>query len=230
MRMCLLHVGLPAVTVLGVADLGIGQVVVHVETVVTARPVCLRCGTEVRVKDRDPVELVDLPVFGRQSRLVWSKRRWACPAACGAPSWTEQDPAIGASRLVLTDRAGRWVTEQVGRHGRTVSEVAADLGCCWHTVNDAVVAYGTVLIDDEARIGTVTALGLDETLFGRIGRFRRKQWSTSIVDVGAGRLLDVIEGRDAAPACAWLAARGPGLAGPDRPRHVGHVRPVPEGV
>ncbi len=198
MRMCELLVGLPDVNVLAVADLGIGQVTVHVETVLAGRPRCPRCATVATVKDRDPVELVDLPVFGRRARLVWSKRRWRCPTACGAASWTEHAPAIAASRLVLTDRAGRWVTEQVGRHGRTVAEVAADLGCCWHTVNDAVNAYGRPLLGDPARIGIVTALGLDETLFGRRGRFKTKQWSTSIVDVRAGRLLDVIEGRNAA--------------------------------
>jgi hypothetical protein len=32
------------------------------------------------------------------------------------------------------------VTVQVGRHGRSVTEVADDLQCDWHTVNDAVVA------------------------------------------------------------------------------------------
>jgi transposase len=55
----------------------------------------------------------------------------------------------------------------------------------------------------------VTALGLDETLFGKRGKWRIKQWSTSIVDVRGGRLLDVVEGQDAAPACAWLANRDP---------------------
>jgi hypothetical protein len=25
------------------------------------------------------VELVDLPAFGRSTRLAWHKRRWACP-------------------------------------------------------------------------------------------------------------------------------------------------------
>ena len=52
-----------------------------------------------------------------------------------------------------------------------------------------------------------TALGLDEMLFARLGRWRTQAWSTSIVDVGAGQLLDVIEGRSAAGACAWLAER-----------------------
>ena len=48
----------------------------------------------------------------------------------------------------MTDRAGRWVTVQVGRYGRSVTEVAGELGCAWHTVNDAVIAYGDALVDD----------------------------------------------------------------------------------
>jgi transposase len=122
-------------------------------------------------------------------------------------SWTEDVPAIAASRLAMTDRAGRWVTEQMGRHGRTVNEVAGELGCDWHTINDTVVAYGSALIDDPDRIGEPTALGLDETLFARIGKWRHQQWSTSIVDVGAGRLLDVVEGRTSLEPSRWLAAR-----------------------
>jgi hypothetical protein len=162
------------------------------------------------VKDRAAVPLVDLPVFGRQARLVWRKRRWCCPnRSCAVASWTELAPSIASPRLGLTGRAGRWATFQVGRHCRTVSEVAADPGCDWHTVNDAVIAYGAKLVDDPDRIGQVTALGLDETLFGKRGKWRIKQWSTSIVDVRGGQLLDVVEGRDAAPACAWLANRDP---------------------
>ncbi|MFZ0491867.1 MAG: hypothetical protein WAM81_01570, partial [Acidimicrobiia bacterium] len=35
-----------------------------------------------------------------------------------------------------------------------------ELGRDWHTVNDAVIAYGQALIDDDSdRIGEVTALG-----------------------------------------------------------------------
>lgn len=161
------------------------------------------------IKDRPSVELVDLPCFGRAVRLVWRKRRWSCPdAACATGSWTEDVPAIAARRLVMTDRAGRWVTEQVGRHGRTVNEVAGELGCDWHTVNDTVIAYGTALVDDDPdRIGTPTALGLDETLFVRVGARHRQAWSTSIVDVRAGKLLDVVPGRSALEPCRWLEAR-----------------------
>ena len=39
-----------------------------------------------------------------------------------------------------------------------MSEVAVELGCDWHTVNDAVIAYGTALVDGPARIGQPIAL------------------------------------------------------------------------
>src|SRR6266540_2375462 len=45
------------------------------------------------------------------------------------------------------------------------------MGCDWHTVMAAVVAVGEPLIEDPARIGPVSALGLDEALFAREGRF-----------------------------------------------------------
>jgi transposase len=145
------------------------------------------------------------PVFGRPARLVWRKQRWRCPTC--SRSWTEQQPAIASTRCALTTRAARWATQQVGRHGRTVAEMADDLGCDWHTVMDAVTLYGEPLIDDPARFGAVTAIGLDENLFARQGTFRTQRWSTQIVDVRRGQLLDVVPGRDSAEPCRWLAAR-----------------------
>lgn len=207
-RMCGLLVGLPDVNVLAVVDVAGEPLRVHVEAR-EPRPACPSCAGEVVVKDRPPVELVDLAVFGRRARLIWRKHRWSCPSvSCPTRSWTGEHPAIAAPRLGMTDRAGRWVTEQVGRHGRTVNEIALELGCDWHTINDTVVAYGTALIEDPNRIGEPTALGLDETLFARVGKRRRQSWSTSIVDVEAGRLLDVVPGRSAAEPCRWLAERG----------------------
>ena len=124
-------------TVLGVVDLLPSvPLVVHVETALEDVDSCEGCGTRARIKDRDPVALIDLPCFGRRSRLLWRKRRWCCPnPLCPMGSWTETDPSIAAPRLRLTDRAARWATFQVGCHGRTVSEVAADLGCDSHTAN-----------------------------------------------------------------------------------------------
>jgi len=90
-------------------------------------------------------------------------------------TFVEVDEPIAVGRAGITDRAGRWATVQVGRHGRSVSEVADDLGCNWHTVMDAVTLYGRPLIDDPAQIGQVTAVGLDEVLFGRYDPLRHRQ-------------------------------------------------------
>jgi transposase len=209
--MCELLVGLPAVNVLGVDDV-VDAVVVHIESR-RSRPACPGCSGSAWVKDRPAVQLVDLACFGRPARLVWHKHRWCCgDAACPVGSWTGEDPRIAPVRGAMTDRAGRWVCEQVGRGGRSVAEVARELGCDWHTVMDAVLSYGTPLVEDPNRIGAVTALGLDETLFCRRGRWRTQQWCTSIVDVSPGhtQLLDVVAGRSATGPSRWLEARPTG--------------------
>ncbi len=212
-RMCELLVGLPDVTVIGV-----GEWPRFLRIAIASRaerPVCPGCGGSVHAHDVADVELGDLPCFGRRTRLVWSKRRWRCPnPCCSVVTFTETDERIAAPAAAITDRAGRWATVQVGRLGRTVAEVAGELGCDWHTVMDAVVAHGQVLIEDPDRIGATSAVGLDEVLFCRLGRFRSRCWSTQIVDVAHGQLLDVVPGRDAAGACAWFAERDPAwLAG-----------------
>lgn len=167
--------------------LATGQQGLHITVRVAGeRPMC-SCGGAVHRHGVREVVLVDLPVFGRPNRLVWRKQRWRC-SACGR-SWSDDVPEIATSRCVLTTRAARWVTVQVGRHGRSVADVAADLGCGWHAVMDAVGAVGEQLVNHPNRIGAVTASGLDETLFARVGRFRRQSWSTQIVDVRLGQLL-----------------------------------------
>ena len=94
-----------------------------------ARPVCVACGGSVWSKGYRTVVLVDLPAFGRPVRLRWRKRRWTCPNPdCAIRSFIEQDPTIGPQRALLTSRAARWVTIQVGRRGRPIQEVAAELG------------------------------------------------------------------------------------------------------
>lgn len=148
---------------------------------------------------------MDLPVFGRPARLAWRKQRWRCTSC--RRCWCDEDAEIGSARCALTTRAARWSTMQVGRNGRAVSDVPGDLGCGWHTVMDAVVIIGEQLIDHPDRIGDVTAVGLDETLFARVGRFRTQTWSTQIVDVRRGQLLDVVPGRSAPEPCRWLATR-----------------------
>ena len=110
------------------------------------------CGS----KDISLVRLVDLPAFGRPVRLVWHKWRWRCPAAgCGVASFTETNDEIAPVRSALTTRAGRWATTAVGRDARAVTDVAAELGCDWHTVNKAVLAWGEALLAADCWPGRV---------------------------------------------------------------------------
>ena len=206
MTLCRVLVGLPDVDVLNVTDATeVSPMVVEVASILD-RPGCRACGTGATVHETRRRRLVDMTSYGRRTVLVWRQIRWAClTSSCPVRTWMQVDSRIVVGNRGITDRAARWACEQVGRHGRSVSEVAADLGADWHTVNRAVVAYGTALVDDPDRIGQVAVLGLDETAFVRRGRFRRRVWSTQLV--GDGQLLDVVEGRDAAPACAWLADR-----------------------
>lgn len=206
-RMVQLLVGLPNVNVLGVDD-DRESIEIHVECR-RSRPGCPDCGVLAHLKDQRVVTLVDLPCFGNPTKLAWHKRPWRCgDPDCPNGSWTEGDDRIAAPRLALTDRAGRWVTLEVGKFARSVNEVADVLGCDWHTVNDAVLAYGAALIDHPDRFGEVSALGLDEVLFVREGPYRRQHFSTSIVDVGRGQLLDVVPGRRGAEPKAWLEHQG----------------------
>jgi hypothetical protein len=129
--MCALLVGLPHVVVVGVADWPWWLRVTI--TIDGERPVCA-CGGVVHRRGVREVVLVDLAVFGRPARLVWRKQRWRCNG-CGR-CWCDDDPEIATARCSLTTWAARWMTLQVGRHGRAVAEVAGDLGCGWHTVMD----------------------------------------------------------------------------------------------
>ena len=205
----LVFVQLADVVVLGVHDVAGEALKVHVELVRTVQG-CPTCGVVAHVKDRYLVELVDLPIYGRPTRLIWHKRRLRCvEPACPKVSWSEQDPRIATMNHQMTDRCGRWMTEQVGRCGRPVSDLARELDCDWHTINDAVVSYGEALLADPDRFGVVNFLGLDETAFVRPAPYHRTTFATSIVDVGRAQLLDVVQGREAKDATTWLKTQGP---------------------
>lgn len=170
---------------------------------------CPTCGVVATVKDRHRVTLVDLTMAGRPIVLVWIKRRFQSKELdCPMSTWTEVEPRIAAPLLKMTDRAGRWATYEVGRNGRTVNEVAEHLGCDWHTVNDAVLAYGVALVEHPERFGDVTSLGLDEHLMVRLGQRRTPQFVTALVDVDRAQLLDIVPNRKGEAPKAWLRARG----------------------
>lgn len=74
-----------------------GEMHVAVQTDGSVPVGCPECGVipaPAALKDRTTVRVRDLPVAGRPTVLVWSKRRWRCvEPACPRDSFTET-PAV----------------------------------------------------------------------------------------------------------------------------------------
>lgn len=178
-------------------DLVIEQVAVAVR--------CPGCEGPTQVKDRPVVRYVDLPVYGVPMKLSWKKHRMRCvDPGCATKSFVVEDHRLAAKNCLLTTRAAKWATEQVGT-GRTVSEVAAELDCDWHTVNDAVTTYGRALLEaDRRRLNQTSAIGLDETSFVRTGAHRHTTYATTVADVANHQIIDVLPTRRYVDVAGWL--------------------------
>ncbi len=207
---CSALVGLKGVRILHyqrigpIAEIAIEQIVSEVR--------CPMCGFMAHVKERPFVTYIDLPFGSTPTRIKWKKHRMACSnLSCEKRSWTLSDHRIAASHSLLTTRAAKWATKQVGG-GRCVSEVAKELNCDWGVVNRAVVIYGKALLDaDRKRIGHTRALGFDETLFVRTGKYKTQSWCTTICDVGNRQLIDIVESRKYTEVAKWVNERPHGF-------------------
>ncbi len=157
------------------------------------------------VKERPVVHYVDLPVYGTPMSLAWKKHRMRCANPnCAKRSWVLGDHRIAAKNCLLTTRAAKWATVQVGG-GRTVSEVAAELACDWHTVNDAVITYGEALLAaDRKRLNNTTAIGLDETSFVKLGDHVHTHYATTVADVENHQIIDILPTRKYVDVAGWI--------------------------
>jgi transposase len=138
-------------------------------------------------------------------RLAWKKHRMRCPNnRCARRTWVLEDHRIAAKHCLLTTRAAKWATVQVGG-GRTVSEVAAELACDWHTVNDAVTTYGRALLEaDRKRLNQTTAIGLDETSFVKSGSRVHTDYATTVADVEHHQIIDILPSRNFVEVAGWI--------------------------
>ena len=166
---------------------------------------CPACGQRAQVKERPVVHYVDLPVYGSPMSLAWRKHRMCCVnRACPKRSWVLEDHRIAAKSCWLTTRAAKWATVQVGG-GRTVSEVAAELACDWHTVNDAVCTYGEALLAaDRKRLNKTTAIGLDETSFVRLSSRVQTDYATTVTDVENHQIIEILPTRKYTDVAGWI--------------------------
>ena len=166
---------------------------------------CPLCGQRAQVKERPVVHYVDLPVYGTPMSLAWKKHRLRCVGpTCPKRSWVLEDHRIAAKSCLLTTRAAKWATVQVGG-GRTVSEVAAELACDWHTVNDAVCTYGEALLAaDRKRLNRTTAIGLDETSFVKLSKRNHTDYATTVADVENHQIIEILPTRKYTDVAGWI--------------------------
>lgn len=166
---------------------------------------CPACAGPAKVKERPVATYIDLPVYGVPMRLAWKKHRMCCPdPSCPKKTWVLKEHRIAATKCLLTTRAAKWATEQVGT-GRTVKEVAGELACDWHTVNDAVTTYGTALLNaDRKRMNRTSAIGLDETKFVKFGDHSHADYATTVVDVEHHQIIEILPSRSYVEVAAWL--------------------------
>jgi transposase len=116
---------------------------------------------------------------------------------------------VGRIKQVIEQVLDEWATKQVGE-GRTVSEVAAELDCDWHTVNDAVVTYGEALLAaDRKRLNQTSAIGLDETSFVRLGPKKHTSYATTVADVEHHQIIDILPTREYTAVAGWIDAQPP---------------------
>jgi transposase len=196
-------VGLKDVRVLAYERLG-PDVELMIEQV-TGVLSCPACGQRAQVKERPIVHYVDLPVYGTPMSLAWKKHRLRCvDPTCPKRSWVLEDHRIAAKSCLLTTRAAKWATVQVGG-GRTVSEVAAELSCDWHTVNDAVCIYGEALLKaDRKRLNRTTAIGLDETSFVKLSNRSHADYATTVADVENHQIIEILPTRKFTDVAGWI--------------------------
>jgi transposase len=156
---------------------------------------CPYCGEfSDRVKQRTAVKVRDRSCFDRQTRLVWLKRRFRC-IGCPNVTFTETSPNI-RPRARISCRMKTWIATQIKT--RSAASVATESGLSWPTVWRVTKIIAAEAI--EARKVELVAAGFDETTFLR----RCRQFTTNIVCLDTGDLIDMVKGRSGPVLADWI--------------------------
>ena len=110
-------------------------------------------------------------------------------------------------RLSITERASVEACRLVGEQAGSVASVAKEFGVTWATIMSSVRRHGQALIDDPERVGTVTALGIDETSFLKANAQHHTKLVTGFVSLDRHIMIDLAQGNTAADVRAWLGAQ-----------------------
>ena len=157
---------------------------------------CPHCGFKCRrVHDRRVKRVWDQPVSGRETVLLWRRRRWRCENCAGRH--VEEHPEFEGK---VTRRLARRLVGDVAV--MPISAAARRAGVSWHLVNDVVRAWAA-LVGDHRRRRRCRVLLVDETSMRR-----RHRYVTVIVNGEGGELLAMVPHRSAEALSRFFAAQG----------------------
>ena len=157
---------------------------------------CPHCGFKCRrVHDRRVKRVWDQPVSGRETVLLWRRRRWRCEN-CSARH-VEDHPEFEGK---VTRRLARRLVSDA--RVMPISAAARRAGVSWHLVNDVVRAWAA-LVGDHRRRRPCRVLLVDETSMRR-----RHRYVTVIVNGEGGELLAMVPHRSAEALSRFFAAQG----------------------
>jgi transposase len=188
-------VGIDGLVVTAVADHGWW---VELEVELTARAACCRwCGRgSLQVKERAVVRVRDLPIAGRETYLLWRKRRYRCEGC--ERTFTETHPEL-PSRQRVSARFRRRLFERC-REGAAHAEVARDEQTTRYQVMRAFLSGGDQLAARRAS-GPPRRLSLDEA-----HHRRGRELSTVVSDLDRRRVIEVLPGCQRKTIDRWLRA------------------------
>lgn len=177
-----------------------GRIVIQLQPTTDAPARCSRCGTAVAaVHDASVRRVRDLPIMGRDTWLLFPRRRVECPR-CG--------PTVEA--VPWLDRYQRMTTrlaQLIAGFAQVlpIKQVAAIFGVSWDTVKQidqrALVArLGPI----DAHWETLRVLTIDEFAIQKGHRY-----ATTVVDPTCKRVLWVARGRDQGALSEFFARLGP---------------------